>query len=724
MMILIHSSLRKSLQAALLCLSFFVPAAIVAQEQKPQPPERTDDVLRINTALVQTDAMVFDEQGRFVDGLKPEQFELRVDGKPQKISFFEIVRAGSLNEEAQIAAARGAPLSVKGQPAPKPLDRGRLIFFFVDDLHISSSNMTGVRALLTRFVEKEMRQNDEVAIASVSGQIGFLQQLTSEKAVLRLAIERLKPRSSPTGDGAGTPMSEYQALLVSRFDQAVTDFFVDRTISENPGLRRNRAVDMVRSRAQMILQQSSSINKNTLGALESLVAESASLSGRKLLFFISDGFFLDQQTADGVRRVTGVAARAGAVLYSIDSRGLVATLNDSNSDVVVDPSNRLERSSSEEMRAALDPLHTLAVETGGRPIFNTNAPTSEMTKALEETSVYYLVVWRPESEEQRSGRFRRVELKVLGRPELIVRVRRGYLEAEQAARRNSTDSRRAQLKGVDDQLREAISSLYPINGLPTHLDLVYMDAPDNGPNLIVSMQIAKESITFNHAGDKRTGAVDLGGAIFDADGKPAATFKERLDINANSLTSPERQQRHIIYHFQTHLAPGIYQVRAAGRDAQSGLTGSAMKWIEIPDLAARRLSLSSLLLSETSQGAEAGKQDSASSAKPLLSVDHRFARSSKIRFLTFIYNAARGGNGAMVSPDVALQLQVLRDDQPVVTTPLGKVETKEIADLTRIPYAAEISLEGLPAGRYVLQVSVIDRVAKASAAQRTSFEIE
>jgi len=30
------------------------------------------------------------------------------------------------------------------------------------------------------------------------------------------------------------------------------------------------------------------------------------------------------------------------------------------------------------------------------------------------------------------------------------------------------------------------------------------------------------------------------------------------------------------------LPPGLYQVRVAVRDRQSGLTGSAMTWVEIP----------------------------------------------------------------------------------------------------------------------------------------------
>jgi len=77
-----------------------------AQTPPAVPPEsrRQDqsDVLRVYTELVQTDVMVFDKQGRFVNGLKREDFELRIDGKVKPIDFFEKITAGSINEESQM----------------------------------------------------------------------------------------------------------------------------------------------------------------------------------------------------------------------------------------------------------------------------------------------------------------------------------------------------------------------------------------------------------------------------------------------------------------------------------------------------------------------------------------------------------------------------------------------------------------------------------------------
>ena len=50
-----------------------VCALVVASAQaqtKPTPSPEQDDVIRVNTELVQTDVTVFDKKGQFVDSLK------------------------------------------------------------------------------------------------------------------------------------------------------------------------------------------------------------------------------------------------------------------------------------------------------------------------------------------------------------------------------------------------------------------------------------------------------------------------------------------------------------------------------------------------------------------------------------------------------------------------------------------------------------------------------
>ncbi|MGH9903902.1 MAG: VWA domain-containing protein, partial [Pyrinomonadaceae bacterium] len=334
--------MARTLFAILLCFCV-LSRATPAQDTSPPLVVQDDEVVRVSTDLVQTDVMVFDKQGHFVDGLQADQFELRVDGKPQGISFFERVLAGSVDEDAQLAAARGGnsrSASDKARGPVLPLDRGRTVFFFEDDLHLSAASVKRTRDTLLRFIDDEMGQNDEAAIASASGQIGFLQQLTSDKAVLRRAVARINYRPYVVRDGERPPMSEYQAIAVEQRNRDVVDFFVEQLLRDTPGLRRDMAENMVASRANQILQQAESISTNTLATLESLMRTSGQMPGRKIVFFVSDGFFINSRSSsvrDKLRRITDASARAGVVIYSMDARGLTTGMADAGMVVAFVP---------------------------------------------------------------------------------------------------------------------------------------------------------------------------------------------------------------------------------------------------------------------------------------------------------------------------------------------------------------------------------------------------
>src|ERR1041384_6447496 len=101
--------------------------------QSPPPaPNTQDEVIRVSTELVQTGVTVVDKQGRFVDGLDRDKFELRVNGKEQPVAFFERVVAGSNKEFALLTPNGGRPTSPREneQPASPPaasaaVERGR-----------------------------------------------------------------------------------------------------------------------------------------------------------------------------------------------------------------------------------------------------------------------------------------------------------------------------------------------------------------------------------------------------------------------------------------------------------------------------------------------------------------------------------------------------------------------------------------------------------------------
>ncbi|HEX7957864.1 MAG TPA: VWA domain-containing protein, partial [Pyrinomonadaceae bacterium] len=609
--------------------------------------------------------------------------------------------------------------------------RGRTVFFFVDDLHLSASSTLQIRKTLLRFIEEEVGQNDEAAVFTASGQVGFLQQLTDNKAVLRAAVARIGARASSVRDGQSPPMTETHAAAVERGDSGVTDYFIDQLIRENPMLRREIAESMVQARARAIVQQSRAVASNTFYSLESLVRGFAPLPGRKVLFFISDGFLVDDGDSalrDRLRRVSDAAARAGVVIYSLDAQGLRTGQPDASTAVAFDVTGRLARAEVGEISAMQAPLFTLAAETGGRALVNTNAQSRVVSGALKETSLYYLLAWRPEpAQGVRTPKYQRIEVSVAGRPELRVMVRRGFYSNAPAEEGARGDGRKKPEKRPEGEARPkatagsdlvaALQSPLPRAALPTSMAIGYVHGEKDATMLNVAVELDRDALTYTE-GEKRRVDFEVLGVVVDDRGRSVVQFGRKLSASPNPGV-PESEQ-HVLYSFSLPLAPGLYQVRAAARDTASGRTGSAMQWVEVPELK-KEFTMSSLFLGERTAGQTARAEKVEDIPRTvLLSVGRRFARTSHVRFLTYIYNAAQAAGG---EPDVALQVQVFRDDQPVLTAPLKKLAAGG-SPPAALPYMAELSLGGFPAGRYVLQVTAIDRAAKASASRRASFVIE
>ena len=719
----VAARLTVSLFAVVLACSW---AAGQTSQTPPQKP--SDDVVRVYTELVQTDVMVLDKQGHFVDGLTKENFELRIDGKPRTIEAFEKITAGS-SEESQLAAARGA--TTVNLKRPVPLDRGRIIFFFVDDFHMDHVGVVTAKKLISSFVDKQMGQNDQVAIASATGQIGFLQQLTTDRTVLHTALERLSSHNYSVRDLDRPPMSEYEALLIDRLDRTVTDFFVNETLRANPGISRDIALHMVRGRAQAIQTQAGRFNFNTLSGLESLVKSTRNLPGRKILFFLSGGILLDSRSGDSLSRlrdITNAAAKSGVVIYSMDTRGLVASLHDASTEEAFDPSGQLETSTHGELSASQDVMHALAVDTGGKALFNSNDLSRGLAPALKETSTYYLLAWKPDAESQKQGRFRQLDVKLVGHPELTVRVRKGFFDldpepATKASNSKKADDPAAQTKTVTAKLRETISAPYPDRALPILMSVDYYDVAGKGPTVSTAIQLPGEFLSFAEQPDGKIQAIiDLSGVYLDDKGVVKNSFLQRVVTTAPSLEATKTEFGEITFTYPARLAPGLYQVRTAARDEKTGRTGSAYSWIEIPDLAKKQLSMSSILLGERTPPKVTNVSDASGTVGPVaLSASHRFKRDSTLRFLIFAYNTMP--SPANQKPDVAVQVQVIRDDQPMLTTALRQITTEGVADLARLPYAAEIPMSDMLPGRYRLQISVIDRVSRQSATRTTHFDV-
>jgi VWFA-related protein len=708
--------------AAMIALVVNTPAIVGQQSVTSKTASQDDDVVRIKTELVQTDVMVFDKQGRFVSGLRPEQFELSLEGKPRQISFFDRVTSGSATEAFQLAAVQNKqPAAQSNATVNGDDDAARIVFFFLDDIHLSESSIVRARKALLNFVEHQMSPNDRVAIVSTSGQIGFLQQLTDYKPTLEAAIGRINYKSKPQADGGKVPISDYQAIQIA--DHNDRDLFIYLVLAtanqyQSRGALMRSAANEVKNRVNEISSQAKLQTNDVIGVLEGLMNSSAVLPGRKLVFFMSDGFVADPRGSNSMnllKQVTSIAARAGVVVYTMDARGTLGSpeVEAGRNDFPDGMSTGTEaRHPSLEAWATREPLQILADDTGGRAIFNDNSFEDAIQQAMSETSVYYLLAWRPDSDDQ-SGKTR-IKVSVKDHPELRIRLRRNYYIARESDSSTKGDQKTAATAAPgtgETELLSALGTVYPRRTIPTELSVGYLNTPD-GLVLRASMQIDRAALDLAPAGGKKT-ELDVIGAAVDDRGI-IVSFKQLLTVTPDPSSEA---QKNVVWNQQLRVQPGLYQVRMAVRERGSGHTGSAHQWIEVPDLGNPSLRLSSLFLGERTAELATNQH---SPRAIMVDVNHRFAHTSVLRFQTYVYNGGHDG----APPAVEIRARVLRHNRAVVTTSAARLPIDTTGDLMRLPYWAEIALDKLPPGKYSLEVSAVDLTTRVTAIQEAYFIVE
>jgi VWFA-related protein len=682
-----------------------------------QAQTQPDDVVRVNTELVQTDVMVLDRRGRFVDGLKPEQFLLTLNGDPKQVTFLELFGSAAANQPPPSSLAKDAMVA----NARAASTQGRVIFFFVDDVHLSSESLTRARNTLSRFIDHRINEDDRVAIVSTSGQIGFLQQLSDDPAVWREAISRLNYRQNLEGYAGKTRISEYTASRVAEGGDRRLFAYLMESVKVEYGmglgsLRGDHSNDsagqarrLLQSRISQINTQSKAATSDTLTVFQSLIDSSAAIPGRKLVFFLSDGFVTDPRSTNALERLreaTRLAAKSGAVVYSVDMRGsfLDAAVDAANNDYV-DMTSRHGGVGMGEVMEPRQPLNLLADETGGRMLVRSNDLDKDLDEAVAETSSYYLLAWRPTSDLERNGKAR-LEVKIADRPDLKVRLRRAYYVPASIA----TSTVPKEKVDPDVQLLRTLGSVQPVRTLPTSISVGYVRNADSSLALQASMEIPRAAFTFDEG---KQSIVDVVGAAIDDRGL-IYTFKQVLTAKpapADEATLP------VIWHQTLAVKPGLYQVRLAVRERNTGRTGSAMQWIDLKGANLDRLSMSSVFLGERRSPVANAPANEPQSIP--VEADHSFARNSVLRFQAYLYGAAQTSGES----DVWVDARLLRAGRPVLTISPNKVPALA-RDASRLPYWSEISLAKLSPGPYTLEISAFDRIAGSTTTQRVRFLVE
>lgn len=720
---------------------------ITLAHQKQQKPGESQGVLRLETFLVQLDTTVTDKKGNLVRGLKREDFEVYEDGIKQPVTHFSIRTA-----PREVALAAGD--SKAGFPARPAVTasntslKKRYLLFAVDDLHLSPLNLPAVKKALLKFVDEQMTGGDRVAIVTTSGSLGFLQQFTYDRDVLRHAIAQLSARPRRAFQSYEVPrITDYQAELIEGGDEDALEIAVEQVLKLEPKPARPnaraRAIQESRAKARMIVAQNSSVTTSTFDSLEQIVRSLGSLPGRKVFVLLSDGFLLggprNPREVD-LHRITDAATQSGVMIYSIDSRGLTGPIAGGDaseeSGFTATDTNRpgvLESIAMRSVGARRDGLSALALDTGGFLVQESDNFAGAIQRVIDDNATYYLLGYEPDLSTRR-GNFRKISVRISGHPDYRVRTRTGYFAPGDLASQKSAASESAaspensdeETKVVSDtRMREALGALVPIEGIPVGLVAEFVATPKAETLAVITSGIDMRLLSFQREGEDYVDKIELVTLAYDEHGKLAGSFGEHLGI-----TIPATEFQHAVENSLNHkqpvtLKPGLYQIRVAAREESTGRIGSASCWVEIPDLTNHRLALSSIVLIPEGAAESANPKAAGGAAAPVARrerperIFRKFHGSDHLDLFAEIYNAYANGSG-----QISIRKLIYSGSKLLNVSPFSPVSTAGLQEGQPIPYAFRLSLSPFPPGQYELRLEVSDSASKRSLFRSLYFAVE
>ncbi len=480
-----------------------LPTVVSAQSPGRQPPGPSAGAQvfseTVDVRVVNVEVVVTDKRGERIPGLKPDDFELIVDGVVTPIEYFTEVSGGLAVKSRGDSPGAGIPALVAGEPV------GTSYLVFVDEYFSEPRDLTRVLRRLSEQVV-EMAPEDRMAIVAYDGrELAMLTSWTSSQNELEKAFRVALDR----------PM-QGMARRIER-DQA------DRAM--RPGLRGDVLDPALRLETTLSVEERywtqllTDQVERAVSAATSTLRGFASPPGRKVMVLLSGGwpwfpaeyvvnnldrFVVEGDLVAGERLFSPLIDTAnllGYTLYSVDVPGFYFTgLTGVDRNFPVRGDETLTREFGVQQT-----LHWVAEETGGRALIN-SARDRAFESVVADTRSYYWLGFTPE----RLGDDQRRDVKVRVKAEgLRVRNRADFFDFSK-----------------ESEVTMAVESALYFGSPPSpHPLLVEVGRPEGGKkkmNVPLVVSIPVDGITFLPTGPSTLRAeLELRIAVLDDRGSTA-----------------------------------------------------------------------------------------------------------------------------------------------------------------------------------------------------------
>lgn len=666
------------MKALSLMLGMAIAVGPIESQQQP------DYTFRTQSELVLVNVTVRDKNGNLVRDLKPEDFTILEDNKPQKVFSFDIENMDAVanqdvaqSKTPAVPSAATTPEQAASAAITQFKDR-RLIVLFFDLSAMEPDEIDRAVTSAEHYVDTQMAAADLVAIVSLGSALLVNQDFTDDHELLKKQLQAF-------GSGSGQGYEEGTTGTTEGTPDTGQPFTADDT--EYNIFNTDRRLEALRSVAEKL----------------------SHLQQKKSLIYFSSG--MDRtgiENQSELRAATNAAVRANMAIYTMDLRGLQALV--AGGEAQNASLRGTSAYSGQSMINALnsnfttqETLVTLASDTGGKAFLDSNDFGQVFKGVQQDTSTYYLLGYHS-TNLARDGRYRHISVKV-NVPGVKLDYRRGYYAPADYKHSNKEDK--------ELQLEQELASELPSTDLPVYLSTAYFRVDSDKFYAPISLAIPGSEIPFTRSSDRDKATLDVIGMVLDGEHHPITRIRDTVKLAID--TSSEVRKKNVQYDTGVSLVRGKYHLKFVVRENESGRMGSFETDLEIPDLKTQPLKMSSVVLASQVQTAKKGAP-----LNPLVrdgqeiipNVTHVFSASQHLRLYYEVYEPARvaaGGSGSNIH--LLTNVAFFRGSAKVFESSLVELSELNARDRKAGVFQLDLPLTSLKPGFYTCQVNVIDDVA-------------
>ena len=687
-------------------LAWMLAASAQQSQRQNAPLIQQPYKFEATTQLVIINVSAKDKGGNPIENLKPSDFTVTEDGKPQEVKVFEYQRLeeSPLPPPAPALAARPAPQPASPaepaapvaapavQPTITPAKPGeirykdsRLLVLYFDFQGMPTDDQIRAQQGALKFLSTQMTPADTVAVMSYTGELKVLQDFTTDRDVLARVIRKLVVgEASEMANTVSDESAEDTGAAFTADDSEFNIFNTDRQLT----------------------------------SLASAVKMLSSLPEKKALVYFASGVARSGIDNDAQLRATiNAAIRSNVAIYPADARGLVATApaGNANRGSGGGAGNRgnfsggAGRAMAGNLQGSQDTLYALAADTGGKAFLDNNDLSMGVAQAQKDIASYYILGYYSGNTAM-DGKYRRIKVQLSGNLSAKLDYRTGYFASKQFKQFNSSDRER--------QLEEALMLGDPITDLTVALETDYFRMAQDRYYVPLSIKLPGADLELAKRGGAQSTRLDFIGQVRDSKGRLAATVRDFITVKLTADTAAELTKRTVAYDAGFALQPGSYTLKFLARENETGKIGTFETKFTIPDLTVDegRLPISSVVLSNqrekmTNTVGSAGPNRRLFNFNPLASNGERLVPSVTRVFRKdqemYVFLEAYEPNAEATQPIVAT-LGLYRGKVKAFETEPLRV-TEGLHPLTKaVPVRFSFPLGKLEPGRYICQVSVLN----------------